>query len=83
LQRPLFIFNLRRYLPYFYDTFWVKKITPVAELYVIPNTTWWSVALTHTIAWCMPTPPERAGVIPKPWAMPCTLGFGAILLGGE
>jgi hypothetical protein len=29
------------------------------------------------------TPTERAGVIPTPWTMPLTLGFGAILLGGE
>ena len=28
-------------------------------------------------------PAQRAGVIPTPWAMPLTLGFGAILLGGE
>jgi len=26
---------------------------------------------------------ERTGVIPTPWVMPLTLGFGAILLGGE
>ena len=28
-------------------------------------------------------PTEHVGVIPTPWAMPLTLGFGAILLGGE
>ena len=28
-------------------------------------------------------PTERAGVIPTPWTMSLTLGFGAILLGGE
>ena len=28
-------------------------------------------------------PTERTGVIPTPWTMPLTLGFGAILLGGE
>jgi len=28
-------------------------------------------------------PTECAGVIPTPWVMPLTLGFGAILLGGE
>ena len=27
-------------------------------------------------------PAQHAGVIPTPWAMPLTLGFGAILLGG-
>jgi len=26
---------------------------------------------------------ERAGVILTPWAMPLTLGFGEILLGGK
>ena len=37
----IFIFNLRRKVPYFYHTFWVKKFTPVAELNVIPDATWW------------------------------------------
>jgi hypothetical protein len=36
-----FIFDLRRNVPYFYDTFWVKKITLVAELNVIPDAPWW------------------------------------------
>jgi len=82
----ILIFNLRRNVPYFYDTFGIKKSTPVAELHVIPDAPWWSAALTHTIAWCIPTPQpsiEHAGVIPTSWAIPLTLGFGAILLGGE
>jgi hypothetical protein len=37
----IFIFDLRRNVPYFYDTFWVKKITPVAKLNVIPDAPWW------------------------------------------
>ena len=37
----IFIFNLRINVPYFYDTFWVKKFTPVAELNVIPDAPWW------------------------------------------
>ncbi len=36
-----FIFDLRRNVPYFYDTFWVEKITLVAELNVIPDAPWW------------------------------------------
>ena len=35
------IFDLRRNVPYFYDTFWVDKITLVAELNVIPDAPWW------------------------------------------
>ncbi len=45
----IFIFDLRRNVPYFYDTFWVKKITLVAALNAIPNAPWWSEALVHTI----------------------------------
>jgi hypothetical protein len=37
----IFIFDLRRNVPYFYDTFGVKNFTPVAELDVIPDATWW------------------------------------------
>ena len=37
----IFIFDLRRNVPYFYDTFWVEKITLVAELNVIPDAPWW------------------------------------------
>jgi hypothetical protein len=37
----IFIFDLRRNVPYFYDTFWVEKITFVAELNVIPDAPWW------------------------------------------
>ena len=36
-----FIVDLRRNVPYFYDTFWVEKITLVAELNVIPDAPWW------------------------------------------
>jgi hypothetical protein len=43
-------FDLRRNLPYFYDTLWVQKFTPVAAINVIPDAPWWSEALTHTIA---------------------------------
>ncbi len=79
----IFIFDLRRNVPYFYDTFRVKKITLVAELNVIPDTMVVSGfgpyhRLVHADA-----PTECAGVIPTPWMMPLTLGFGAILLGGE
>ena len=45
----IFFFNLHRNVPYFYDTFWVKKITLVAELNAIPDAPWWSAALAHTI----------------------------------
>jgi len=37
----IFIFDLRRNVPYFYDTFRVEKITLVAELNVIPDAPWW------------------------------------------
>jgi hypothetical protein len=36
-----FIVDLRRNVPYFYDTFWVEKITVVAVLNVIPDAPWW------------------------------------------
>ena len=36
-----FIVDLRRNVPYFYNTFWVEKITLVAELNVIPDAPWW------------------------------------------
>ncbi len=36
----IFIFDLRRNVPYFYDTFRVEKITLVAELNVIPDAPW-------------------------------------------
>ncbi len=37
----IFIFDLRRNVPYFYDTCRVEKITLVAELNVIPDAPWW------------------------------------------
>jgi hypothetical protein len=37
----IFIFDLRRNVPHFYDNFWVEKITLVAELNVIPDAPWW------------------------------------------
>jgi len=37
----IFIFNLHRNVPYFYDTFWVKKFSPLAELNMIPDAAWW------------------------------------------
>jgi len=45
----IFIFDLRRDVPNFYDTFWVKKITLVAALNSIPDAPWCSAALAHTI----------------------------------
>jgi hypothetical protein len=45
----IFIFDLRRNAPYFYDTFWVQKITLVAALNAIPDAPWWSAALVHSI----------------------------------
>jgi len=61
-----------------------KKISLVAGLNAIPDAPWWSAALDHTIAWCMPTPQLSVQVSsPHHGAMPLTLGFGEILLGGE
>ncbi len=37
----IFIFDLRRNVPYFYDIFQVEKIPLVAELNVIPDAPWW------------------------------------------
>ena len=37
----IFIFDLRRNVTYFYDTFWDEKITLVAKLNVIPDAPWW------------------------------------------
>jgi hypothetical protein len=37
----IFIFDLRRNVPYLNDTFCVEKITLVAELNVIPDAPWW------------------------------------------
>jgi hypothetical protein len=45
----IYIFDLRINVPYFYDTFRIKKITLVAALNAIPDAPWWSVALVHTI----------------------------------
>ena len=46
---PIFLSSTCKNVPYFHDTFWVKKITLVAELNAIPDAPWWSAALAHTI----------------------------------
>jgi hypothetical protein len=79
----IFIFDLRRNVPYFYNTFWVEKITLVAELNdsrctMVVSGFGQYHRLVHADA-----PIERAGVIPTPWTMPHMLGFGAILLGAS
>ena len=56
------VLNLRRNLPYFYDTLWVVKFTLVSALILCPKQPWWSVALAHTITWCMTMPQPSAQV---------------------
>ncbi len=43
------VLNLRRNVPYFYDTLWVGKFTLVSALILCLKQPWWSVALAHTI----------------------------------
>ena len=66
LATPItFYFDLRRNVPYFYDTFWVQKYFPVAALDVIPDAPWWSAALTHTIA-CGRVVPQPSAQVSSP-----------------
>ena len=80
----IFIFNLYRNVPYFYDTFGVKKINPCYSTKCNSRCTMVVSGfgpyhhLVHADAQT-----ERAGVIPTPWVMQLTLGFGAILQEGE
>jgi hypothetical protein len=67
----------------FYDTFWVKNFTPFAELCDSRCNMVVSGFDPHCHLVHADAPTERAGVIPTPWVMPLTLGFGAILLGDE
>ena len=52
-------------LPYFYDTLWVKKFTPVAAQNVIPNASWWSAAFAHNIA-CGSVAPQLSCQVSSP-----------------
>jgi hypothetical protein len=50
------VLNSRRNVPYFYNTLWVIKFILVLALILRPKQPWWSVALAHTIAWCITMP---------------------------
>ena len=50
------VLNLRRNVPYFYDTLRVIKFNLVSVLILCPKQPWWSAAFAHIIVWCKTTP---------------------------
>jgi hypothetical protein len=56
------VLNLRRNVPYFYDTCWVIKFTLVSALILCPKQPWWSAALAHIIISCKTAPQPSAQV---------------------
>ena len=54
------VLNLRRNVPYFYDTCWVIKFTLVSALILCPKQPWWSAALAHIIISCKTAPQPSA-----------------------
>jgi hypothetical protein len=72
------VLNLRRNVPYFYDTLCVIKFTLVSALIQCPKQPWWSAALAYINALT-----KLTSVILTPWVMPLALGLCAIHLGGK
>ena len=58
----LFLVDVRRDVPNFYNTFLVRIVASVATPDQASAASWWSAALAHTIPRCMPMPQPSAQV---------------------
>ncbi len=76
LKRKFFFFNLRRNVPYFYDTlvtYFSASVSPLTSR--SPMTMAISGFGPYHRLWPDDAPAECAGITPTPWAMMPTLGF--------
>ena len=60
------LFDVRREVPYFYDTFGLIFLVRVATCDQESAAPWWSAALAHTIA-CAPTTPQPSAQTSSPY----------------
>ncbi len=76
VKRKFFFFNLRRNVPYFYDTLvthFSASVSPLKSRFLL------TMAISgfgpyHRL-WPYDAPAECAGITPTPWAMMPTIGF--------
>jgi hypothetical protein len=70
----LFIFDVRRIVPYLYDTLWVRKFIVASRLGFVSGAPWWQAVLVPTIA-CGAAQPQPSAQASSTHHGQCRLHF--------